>query len=287
MKVRAYWELFRLEHGLMYGVGVIVGIFVSDPNYNNVLNILFGFFTAVFLQASAFALNDYFDYEVDLANRRMDRPLVRGELSKKDVLLSSILLIPIGLFFAYLISFVAFILALAITLAGYAYDVKLKEYGISGNVYIAFSMAAPFLFGSVIAKNSFTTQAIILSLIAFLSGVGREIMKGIEDVEGDAIRDVKTIARTKGIRKAIFCSVLLFIASIFLSFIPFFLLKEYFFDFKYIVPIAITDLILIKICIDMIRVKDESVIKQRIGKFRKRSLIAMSIGLIGFLAGAF
>lgn len=289
MKFKAFWELLRLEHGIMYGIGVIIGVFVSDPNYNNLLDIVFGFLTALFLQASAFALNDFFDYEVDLANKRFDRPLVRGELSRAAALLSFFVLMPIGFVFAYLISILALILAFVITLVGYLYDIKLKEFGIAGNIYIAFSMAAPFIFGSIVAKNYLTIQAAILASIAFLSGVGREIMKGIEDVEGDAIRDVKTIARVKGVKTAAIYAALLFIVSIFLSFIPYFMLNEYYFDLKYIIPILVTDAILIKVSFDLVRfdLKDEKIIKQKIRDFRKKSLVAMGLGLIGFLAGAF
>lgn len=286
MKIKAYWDLLRLEHGIMYGIGVIIGIFVSDSSYFNIQNIVLGFFTALFLQASAFALNDYFDFEVDLANNRFDRPLVRGEISKKEALIASLILAPVGSLFAYLISFIAFILAIFITIIGYIYDIKLKEYGLVGNFYIALSMAVPFLFGSVIAKSTFTLQAVILALIAFLSGVGREIMKGIEDVEGDAIRNVKTIARMRGIKSAAFHASILFIASIVLSFIPFMLLKEYYLDFKYLFPIALTDAIFLKIAIELIKL-DESKVKQKIRNFRKQTLMAMSLGLVGFLLGAF
>ncbi len=286
MKIKAYWDLLRLEHGIMYGIGVIIGIFVSDSSYFNIQNIVLGFFTALFLQASAFALNDYFDFEVDLANNRFDRPLVRGEISKKEALIASLILAPVGSLFAYLISFIAFILAIFITIIGYIYDIKLKEYGLVGNFYIALSMAVPFLFGSVIAKSTFTLQAVILALIAFLSGVGREIMKGIEDVEGDAIRNVKTIARMRGIKSAAFHASILFIASIVLSFIPFMLLKEYYLDFKYLFPIALTDAIFLKIAIELIKL-DENKVKQKIRNFRKQTLMAMSLGLVGFLLGAF
>ncbi|MEM0332604.1 MAG: prenyltransferase, partial [Archaeoglobaceae archaeon] len=59
--LKSYWELFRLEHGLMYGLAVLVGVFVSDTNYSNLQKIIFAYLTAVLLQASTFALNDFFD----------------------------------------------------------------------------------------------------------------------------------------------------------------------------------------------------------------------------------
>ena len=132
--LRSFWDLFRLEYGLMYGLGVVVGIYVSDPYFGDVFKILFGYLTAVFLQASAFALNDYSDYEVDVANNRLDRPLVRGELSVKTALWAGILMMPAGFVSAAVISPAAFAFAVAITVLGYIYNLKLQEFGLAGTI---------------------------------------------------------------------------------------------------------------------------------------------------------
>ncbi len=275
--IKAIWQLTRLEHGLIYGLGVIAGVFISLGSFDLRLSIL-GFLTALFLQASAFALNDYYDYEVDVINKRFDRPLARGELGRRDALIIAILTAIPGFVFSLLISFEAFMLALLITLLGYLYDVKLKELGLLGNAYIAFSMAAPFIFGGFIA-GKINLEIVALSLIAFLSGLGREIMKGIEDIEGDAIRDVKTLARLYGISFASKLSAFLFIASIIASLLVI-LIPEYR-DLKYVIPISVTDSILVleskKL---LIGVKRED-----IKRLRKETMVAMTIGLLAFIFG--
>ncbi len=267
----------------MYGIGVVIGVFISNPDYSNYVNILLGFITALALQASAFALNDYLDYEVDVANERFDRPLVRGDLSKRAAILLCALTFPVGIIAAYLISVPALIFAFLITLAGYAYDLKLKEFGIVGNLYIAFSMAAPFLFGGIIATGTIVASTALLSAIAFLSGFGREIMKGIEDIEGDALRDVKTVARTAGAKIAAKLAAAFYVVAVAISPLPVLLLKNYWMDPKYIIPVAVTDVTLLYVSAKLI--KDHS--KEAIKKYRKQTLIAMMFGLIGFLAGAF
>jgi geranylgeranylglycerol-phosphate geranylgeranyltransferase len=283
-KLKAIWQLLRLEHGLMYGVGVIIGIVVTVRLDFQPENLILGFLTAMFIQGAAFALNDYYDYDVDLKNKRTDRPLVRGELSRRSALLLFLILTPAGLASALLISIQAFILTAFITFLGFAYDIKLKEFGIVGNAYIAFSMAAPFIFGSVVASNTIEPPVAILASIAFLSGFGREIMKGIEDVEGDALRDVKTVARVKGSKTAADFSAIIYIFSVLLSPIPFIAIEEFAYDFKYLLPVLITDFILLKISLELIQGKFN---KENIRKFRKHSLIAMMFGLAGFLFGAF
>ncbi len=280
-KIKAIWDLLRLEHGVMYGVGVIIGIFVADPGFRDVQSLIFGMLTAIFLQASAFALNDYFDYEVDVANERLDRPLVRGDISRKSALILSLALLPPGLLAAYLISPVALVFAVAITLLGYIYDVKLKEFGFAGNLYIALTMAAPFIFGSIVASGTIITSSALLSLIAFLSGVGREIMKGIEDVEGDELRDVKTIARLKGESYAAKLSAALFVTSVAISPLPLFFLNHYYMDVKYAIPVAVTDYLLLNVSFNLLKRWG----REDIRKYRKKTLIAMMFGLLGFLAG--
>ncbi len=280
--MRAIWDLLRLEHGFMYSLGVLVGMVVSTTNLSP-KDVLLGVLTALFCQASAFALNDYFDYEVDLANRRLDRPLVRGDLDRRTALIIGLALAPLGFLSAYAISTNAFLLALAITLLGYAYDLKLKEFGLVGNVYIAFSMCAPFIFGSVVATNTVTPQVLVLSAIAFLSGVAREIMKGIEDVEGDAIRNVRTVARVWGVEVASKLSSFLFLVAVALSFLPFLFLKGYRLDWKYMLPVSVTDFFLVKISLELLKRHEPEDIR----RFRRQTLVALLFGLIGFLFGAF
>ncbi len=119
--------------------------------------------------------------------------------------------------------------------------------------------------------------------MAFLTGVGREIMKGIEDVEGDALRDVRSLARTMGERRAAVIASLFYLSAVSISPIPFFFLPEFLFDLKYAVPVAVTDVLLIYVALRLVR----DYRKESIRRYRKTTLIAMVFGLVGFFAGAF
>ncbi len=274
--LKAYWELLRLEHGIMYGLGVLIGIFLGGGASPEV--IILSFLTALFLEASAFAMNDYLDYEVDVANRRLDRPLVRGDIGKRTALILSAVFFPLGLLTAALISIEALVFVLAVTAIAFLYNAKLKEFGFIGNAYVAFTMAAPFIFGGIIA--GFSQAVLLVSLIAFLTGIGREVMKGIEDIEGDALRNVRSVARVYGIDKASKISSIFFLLAVFLSFFPPLLITEYY-DLKYAIPVAITDIMLISVALRLPRDANQ------IPRYRKETLIATLFGLVGFLAGAF
>jgi len=281
--LRAIFDLLRIEHGLMYGFGVVIGVYVSDPFFSDLWKVMLGYLTAVFLQASTFAMNDYFDYEVDLANARTDRPLVRGDISRRTAMVFAIALMPPGFVAAYLISPLAFVFAVAVSALACIYNIKLKELGFAGNIYIAFTMAAPFLFGSIISSGWITERSLLLASMAFLTGVGREIMKGIEDVEGDALRNVRSLARTMGEKKAAVIASLFYLLAVSISPIPLIYLPEFMFDLKYALPVAITDILLIHVSLRLVR----DYKKESIKVYRKTTLVAMVFGLIGFFAGAF
>ncbi|HEB37653.1 MAG TPA: prenyltransferase, partial [Thermoplasmatales archaeon] len=60
--IKALWELTRLEHGIMIIIAILVGYFITNQGiYLNITKIVFAFLTGLLLEASTFALNDYFD----------------------------------------------------------------------------------------------------------------------------------------------------------------------------------------------------------------------------------
>jgi geranylgeranylglycerol-phosphate geranylgeranyltransferase len=65
-----------------------------------------------------------------------------------------------------------------------AYEIGLKKAGIPGNVSVAVLTGLPFLFGSSLVRG---LQPVVLSIsaMAALVNLSREIMKDLEDMEGD------------------------------------------------------------------------------------------------------
>lgn len=286
-KIKTVWALTRLEHGLMYGFGVLIGLIIVDKTKLFTNLSIFGFFTALLLEAGSFALNDYCDMESDIANRRMDRPLVRGDIKKEVALLIAILATAIGIIFAGLLAvvlnnFIFCLLAVILAVLGILYDLKMKEFFAVSNIYIAVTMAMPFIFGGLIADPTRIDIALlILSSIAFLAGFGREVMKDIADVKGDEVRDVRSIARVYGVEKAKLVVVLSYYLAILLSVVPFFLVNtSYFHNPAYIVPVMATDVLFLHTCLEL---RKEDV---NYSIMREETLIALVIGLIGFVSGA-
>ena len=85
--LKAIWELMRLEHGVMIAIAILIGAVIAKQEIPSLYRFVLTFTTALFLEASTFALNDYFDIDIDKHNKRIDRPLVRGDLSPRTALL--------------------------------------------------------------------------------------------------------------------------------------------------------------------------------------------------------
>ncbi len=296
-KLKSIWALTRLEHGLMYGLGVLIGIIVAGgrifvPASIDGLSVftltdgaIFGFLTALFIQAGTFALNDYCDLESDSANRRMDRPLVRGELTRREALFIALLATAFGIIAASFLHPLLFALALLSAVLGMLYDVKMKElFGVS-NVYIALTMAIPFIFGGLIVDPTrIDLILLVLAAMAFVAGFGREVMKDIADLRGDALRDVKSFARIYGVKIASRVVVGSYSLAILLSVIPIFSVESsYFFNPAYLLPVLLADVLLLHTCWVLWRRSAETA---DYAALRKETLVALGLGLLAFVCGA-
>lgn len=289
-KVKAVWELMRLEHGVMIAIAILIGSLIASKNFPSIDKFVFTFFTALFLEASTFALNDYYDFEIDKKNNREDRPLVRGDLSKNAALYLFIILFPLGIISSYFVNLSCFIIALITAIFAIFYDIILKKIKLLGNFFIAYVMAIPFVFGaaSILPINDLSLNlspaVLIVAFIAFLSGVGREIMKDVMDYKGDKEEGVKSFPKYIGINKSNIIAAVFYITAILLSFLPFLydIFEFYYLNYLYLIVVLITDMML---SLTVFRLIFDVNIDLKY--YRKFTLIALFIGLIAFLAGAF
>jgi len=152
-----------------------------------------------------------------------------------------------------------------------------KRMGFIGNIMVSFCIALPFIYGGVLVSN--LTPSLLFSLLAFLSNTGREITKGIVDVEGDKKQGIRTIAVLYGVKNAVNLSILLYLSAVISSLLP--ILLKYV-TFWYIPFVLFTDLGLIYISIKLY--KDNS--RENSRKMKNLVLFCMLSGLIGFALGS-
>ena len=137
-------------------------------------------------------------------------------------------------------------------------------------------ISIPFLYGGMLSGRFEST--LIFSSLAFLSNTGREITKGILDVEGDSAVGVKTIAVVYGDRFAASTASFFFLLSVLLSFTPLILNSVSIFYLPFVI---VTDVGLVYSSISLLRNHD--IVNAR--KVKTQLLYWMVFGLIAFGAG--
>lgn len=266
---------------LMVGFAVIVGATIANPKALSALwlNLIYGFVTGFTLAASAMAINDYYDKEVDAINEP-SRPIPSGLVKPQEALAFSFSLAAVGLLSSFLTNVANALcpmIALLSWLASIVYVTVGKQTGIFGNFLVSACVAVPFIYGSL-AVDAASLSILIFASMAFLSNTGREIIKGIADVQGDMVRGVRTLAIRYGERKAARVAALFYLSAVALSPTPW-LLGIMSFWFVPLVIVADVGIIVssIKLLADCSR--------ENAKKVKGTVLLWFAIALVAFMSG--
>ncbi|MEM1946561.1 MAG: geranylgeranylglycerol-phosphate geranylgeranyltransferase [Candidatus Caldarchaeum sp.] len=222
MKLAAYIRLTRPPNGLLMFFAVVVGIVFSSEKTASLHQIFYALFTSYGLTAASMALNDYFDRDVDRVNNP-SRPIPSGAVSPRSALAASFFMAAVGLVAAILTSIQCFAMALTAYAVAVVYNWRLKKTGLPGNLAVSFTVVAPFLYGSILADGYVSGRVFVFAALAFLANTGREVIKGMTDVEGDEKRDVLTVARKHGLTTAAWLGSSLYFSAVALSPLPYLL----------------------------------------------------------------
>ncbi len=268
-------KLTRFEHALMLAFAVLIAetiVLGGVPEFT--LIIILSLLVPIFSEMGSFALNDYLDIETDRLNKK-DRPLVKGTISPRFALYFSIASLMLSTLIAYFINMAAFAIALAFNIIAVAYNWKLKDTPLLGNSYIALTMAIPFIFGNFVVSDTLSQTALVLAALGFVAGLAREIIKSVQDMEGDIrARGSKTLPVIIGRRPALISAVVLYLLFIPLSAAPFFIGLE--FGFLPAVMIGAADAVILFICYGVLR-------SDAFRFARDWSLVAFLLGMLGIL----
>lgn len=162
------------------------------------------------------------------------------------------------------------LLAVFNTLVAFFYARNVKR-TVFGHFVDSWLTASTFLFGGLLA--SINAVIVLLFSASYLSNLGREITKGIEDMEGDRKISAKTFAVVTGKIFSGWMAISFIIFSIIISFIPYLfnLLNIY-----YLILVIAADMIFIFSCF---------ILLLNPAKSQKIMKIAMFVAVIAFLVG--
>jgi len=254
---------------------VIVGAsLVSTLSFT--VNLVLGFVTSFALTAASMVINDYYDREIDAINEP-NRPIPRGDVSPKEALLFAVVLSIIGLASAFRTNMPSLLLAAIAWIISITYITEGKSTGLPGNFLVSATVVIPFVYGGL-AVGEIETSTLLFVAIVFLSNTGREITKGIVDVEGDRSHNIKTIAVRYGERTAAVVASVFSVLAVCLSPLPWLwgLVSDWFLP-----AVIVTDIGLIVSSILLLR--DYS--RKNARRTKKLTLIWFITGLLAFIFG--
>ena len=183
------------------------------------ISVILPVFVVMFFTIGANTLNDYFDYEIDKINRP-DRAISSGLVLRNHALILSIFSLFVGVLIALRLNKDSQLLSIGVSLPLIiAYNVKLKNYPLIGNIIVSLILAMSFIYAGLGFEK--TEPLIIPALLAFGLTLIREIVKDLADIKGDKSAGLMTFPIVYGKKKTI---ILCTILSLFLgigSFIPF------------------------------------------------------------------
>jgi len=214
---RALISMMRLPNCLMIGFAVVVGeaiasqVVPSDAAF-------FGFLAGFMLLGASMVLNDYFDREIDAINDP-GRPIPSNLVKPSQAVSFAVILVLIGLLCATVTGVLTTAVAIFSIILAIAYNARFKKMGLIGNSMVSANVALPFVYGGLAVGNA-SWPLLIFSLLAFLSSLGREIVKGIVDVTGDKAKGVNSVAVVKGNSYAARQGASLFLIAVLLSVLP-------------------------------------------------------------------
>lgn len=277
-----YLEILRPGNALMGAISIIL-IAIIDKTIS--IPIILAMITVFFETAAGNVINDYFDYNIDLVNKP-ERPIPSGRISLENGKRYAYLLFAAGTVCGFLISYltanwIPFIIVLIADVVLYLYAYKLKATPLIGNLAVGFMTGFGFVFGGFTINNpSIVMTSIFLGFFAFVMTTAREIIKDIEDVEGDRKDGARTLPILIGKKKPAILATILIIIDCALC--PL-LYIYHIFGVLYLVIIAVAVIIFIYSAILIMKSQEESVAH----KSSKLLKIGMLIAFLSFALGSF
>ena len=238
-KLTAIIQITRPVNFFITVASVFVAALLSSPEKIPILNVLLAALSAGFTASAGNIINDIFDIEIDKINRP-ERPLPSGVLTINEAYVLYLICFVISGLLVVTISQIVVIIVLLSHLLLFLYSKYLKRIPLVGNITVAFLTGLVFIFGGVVVENP--SAAIIPALFAFLINLVRELVKDMQDVEGDRAAGVITFPIKFGFQKTKY--LITFITLILIPFTLYpFITKLYEIEYVIIVMVIVNPLL--------------------------------------------
>ncbi len=212
------------------------------------------------------------DRRADAINRPA-RPVASGALGARAALAVAVGSYAAALACGFAVSRQAGALAAAWVVLTALYSVALKGAPVASNALVALVAASPLVMGGLSQGRVGPTVAPLA--LAFLAHLAREIVKDVEDVEGDAAAGVRTIAVALGPRAALAVARVVVVSLIGAAAVPF---AAGLFGWGYAAGIVVVDVLLLLVLASTARPDDRAGLR-RASDLLKWAMVAGASGV--------
>lgn len=280
--------LTRPANVIMVGFAVCIGALCAYPWYHFPLGLaLVCAVSLALLAAWGNVHNDLLDMDAD-AKAHPERALVSGSISEKTARIFARSLLALSAFTVGMMPVRLMVVWTVLVFVLYIYNVWLKSLPLLGNSCVAFLCAIPV---TMVDWNPYPKLTLAPAILAFAATLIREILKDVQDIQGDQIAGRRTAPIAWGIpstQKIVYgCIALLFAMIAITSIGPLFSLnilplpsKNPIASYVYIGIAAIPSVLLMLYSITTIQ-------KLVWKKSQQIYKIILWLGLLGFLGSAF
>lgn len=270
-------ELMRYKNCAMAGLAAVVGAAIAYGAAPGDMLWMPLIFVSVFLiTGGGNAVNDYFDAAIDAINRP-ERPIPSGRIKRENAFSTAMALFAAGIIVAYFTgkTLIPFFIAVFNSLLLFFYASSLKRKVFIGNMSIAYLTGSTFLFGGAAYGQEGLRITLVLFFLSMLATLAREIVKAIEDMEGDRREGAVTLPIRIGGRPSAYIASAVGVLAVGLSPLPYVMGL---FNGYYLFAVGIADLIFLYAVL--------LILKNNPPASSKYFKVAMFFALVAFIAGS-
>ncbi|ELZ09007.1 geranylgeranylglycerol-phosphate geranylgeranyltransferase [Natrialba aegyptia] len=216
--IRGLAELTRPVNVLAASVLTFIGAFVAGGVTAETPETVTAVAATGLAVGAGNAINDYFDREIDRINQP-ERAIPRGAVSPRGALAFSLVLFVAAVALALTLPRSAVAIAGINLVALVAYTEFFKGLPGLGNALVAYLVGSTFLFGAAAVGE--IGPAVVLCALAAIATLTREIIKDVEDVEGDREEGLNTLPIAIGERRALYVAAGLLAIGVLASPLPY------------------------------------------------------------------
>ncbi|MBD3219138.1 MAG: hypothetical protein GF310_12760 [candidate division Zixibacteria bacterium] len=188
-------HLIRWQNCVITMFVVVIAVLLA-PFLPPVHKIIIAAFAAGFITAYGNIHNDIADFEADKIDHPR-RPLPSGKLSVRSAIILLQIMLVLGLVLSLLLNPQCFIIAAIASVALFLYSLFIKRIPLISNIWVALIAALTFIYTGYLNPFYMLWDFNLLNagtLMAFFFHFGRELIKDLQDVEGDSRVGISTVA---------------------------------------------------------------------------------------------